>query len=750
MTSEVPAGGDGARARDLSVGTKLALGIAAVVVALFVVVFLQISQRERQALVETKRSAATMTADLVATTLAAPLDFGDSDAIQVELDHVRQNRAIVGAVVWGADGAVVGQLADATPRPIPLVRTSRTVAGADEVEAVRGVVARGGKSVGGVALWFSLAAENAAYEASRARIFWLCVGLGVVTMALLVGLARVFIQRPLDELVRAVRRVERGEHDVTVRAKSRDEIGRLATAFNAMNAAITDREHRLDGARRELQELFDHMRQAIVVIGPDGKVRQTQSKEAARVFSEAAAAGDGWLAGVRAADLLYPGAEAWNAEVVAFGEWLTLAFATDPDDWSEVEALAPREVTLPGGRIVTLELRPIRDDDRVGRIMLLATDETDRRRFERRAREQGEEHARQLAAMRRLVVGGGQQFVGFLEGTRRRFATARQVALAGDASGRLDAAALRRIFQLVHTVKGEARAFDQGELASWMVALEERLAELRLEQEAAAQSDEADQAPASRPVGRARSEIVAGVDAAVAMLDGAERLFVEASPIGRAALEQTTVRRSDVDRLMKLTAGRDDEIGRIAVRLASRPLGEIAAPLVESAGAWAESAGKRATVEVEGRELLVPMPAAGVLPGVLTHLVRNAIAHGIEAPSLREAKGKPAAGAIRIALEHREGKLVSIVVEDDGVGADGPLAQAARERRALRAVDFEPARGEAAARASSPDASDLAGRKVGLPAVVAELATVGWEARVETREGKGSTFSLGPAPGPGA
>ncbi|MEM9087875.1 MAG: response regulator [Cyanobacteria bacterium P01_F01_bin.53] len=83
----------------------------------------------------------------------------------------------------------------------------------------------------------------------------------------------------------------------------------------------------------------------------------------------------------------------------------------------------------------------------------------------------------------------------------------------------------------------------------------------------------------------------------------------------------------------------------------------------------AKKQGKQVVLEVIGRTTQVDRDILGRLDAPITHLLTNAIAHGIESPEARIAKGKPAAGTIRIEALHRSGMLV-IAVEDDGAGID--------------------------------------------------------------------------------
>src|SRR5262249_1640054 len=110
------------------------------------------------------------------------------------------------------------------------------------------------------------------------------------------------------------------------------------------------------------------------------------------------------------------------------------------------------------------------------RIMLLSTDETEKYRLEREVVAQGERHARQMAAMRRLVSGGGQQFVAFLAATRARLGPGIEVA---GTRRELEFDAFNECFGHVHTLRGEARLFGLDELSGWAEVLEGRLSDLR-------------------------------------------------------------------------------------------------------------------------------------------------------------------------------------------------------------------------------------------------------------------------------
>jgi hypothetical protein len=83
-----------------SIGTKLTIATLAVLVLVSVLLYRELTKRERQSLLSAKETAATMVADLFAASLSAPLDFQDADAIGAELSHLEKNPEVICAKVW--------------------------------------------------------------------------------------------------------------------------------------------------------------------------------------------------------------------------------------------------------------------------------------------------------------------------------------------------------------------------------------------------------------------------------------------------------------------------------------------------------------------------------------------------------------------------------------------------------------------------------------------------------------------------
>ncbi len=163
----------------------------------------------------------------------------------------------------------------------------------------------------------------------------------------------------------------------------------------------------------------------------------------------------------------------------------------------------------------------------------------------------------------------------------------------------------------------------------------------------------------------------------------------------------------------------------------------------------ARSLGKEVHLEMMGEETDLDKNLVEAIADPLVHLVRNAVDHGIESPAVREAAGKPRAGAVVLSAA-QEGDHILLTIEDDGAGMDpGQLRDKAVEKGVMDA--------EAAARLSDHDAfhlifrpgfstkseiSDISGRGVGLDVVKTRIAQLNGSVEVDSRKGVGSTLRI--------
>jgi len=159
--------------------------------------------------------------------------------------------------------------------------------------------------------------------------------------------------------------------------------------------------------------------------------------------------------------------------------------------------------------------------------------------------------------------------------------------------------------------------------------------------------------------------------------------------------------------------------------------------------------GKQVRFEVIGDQTGVDRDILDKLEAPLSHLVRNALDHGLETPDEREAAGKPPAGTIRLEARHRAGML-SITLSDDGRGIDVERLRAKAVSRGLVAAQVAGQLTEVELLeflflpgfSTKEQVTEISGRGVGLDVVQTMVKAVGGNVRVATQPGRQTTFTL--------
>jgi chemotaxis protein histidine kinase CheA/ActR/RegA family two-component response regulator len=179
------------------------------------------------------------------------------------------------------------------------------------------------------------------------------------------------------------------------------------------------------------------------------------------------------------------------------------------------------------------------------------------------------------------------------------------------------------------------------------------------------------------------------------------------------------------------------------------PFAQVADRLPRAVRELAHQWAKQADLEIEGRETLVDKRILERLYDPLTHLVSNALTHGIETPEVRSAAGKPAQGLIKLQAQHQGNQMI-ISIADDGAGIDlervkakaleqgliAPAAAAQLSRAEVYNLLFHPGF------STIDEAHELAGRGIGMDAVRANLKDLRGTISIDSVPGQGTTLTL--------
>ena len=180
-----------------------------------------------------------------------------------------------------------------------------------------------------------------------------------------------------------------------------------------------------------------------------------------------------------------------------------------------------------------------------------------------------------------------------------------------------------------------------------------------------------------------------------------------------------------------------------------QPIGTIWSKFRRVVRDLATTQGKQVRITMEGQETELDKGIIEAIKDPLTHLVRNAVDHGIEPPEVRRAGGKPTEGHLYLRAFH-EGGQVNIVLSDDGVGIDPEgIKQAALKRSLITQEDagrmtdqqlthliFRPGFSTAA------QVTKVSGRGVGMDVVKNNIEKVGGIIDVQSEPGRGTTFKI--------
>jgi chemosensory pili system protein ChpA (sensor histidine kinase/response regulator) len=202
---------------------------------------------------------------------------------------------------------------------------------------------------------------------------------------------------------------------------------------------------------------------------------------------------------------------------------------------------------------------------------------------------------------------------------------------------------------------------------------------------------------------------------------------------------------SDIDEFTKLAHHLQDEI--TAARMV--PIGNLYTRVSRTVRDAVKAAGKPVELVLEGAETELDNNIVQHISDPLIHLVRNAVAHGIEDTETRRCAGKPDKGRVAVRAYHR-GNHIFIEVEDDGrginyesvrqsiadSGAMTSVAASELSERELREFLFKPGFSTASS------TSELAGRGVGLDVVRSNVHALNGEIEVRSETGRGACFTV--------
>ena len=183
------------------------------------------------------------------------------------------------------------------------------------------------------------------------------------------------------------------------------------------------------------------------------------------------------------------------------------------------------------------------------------------------------------------------------------------------------------------------------------------------------------------------------------------------------------------------------------MRMRAVPFASLNERLYRTVRQVSRELGKKAGLEIDGADVELDRSVLERIGAPLEHMLRNAIAHGLEPAAEREAAGKPDIGRISLTLR-QESNEIALIVADDGAGLDLEKLERKGREMGLLEPGEQPSEAQlmqlvfASGLSTAEVVTEIAGRGVGMDVVRNEIAAIGGRIDIASRRGEGTTFTV--------
>lgn len=238
------------------------------------------------------------------------------------------------------------------------------------------------------------------------------------------------------------------------------------------------------------------------------------------------------------------------------------------------------------------------------------------------------------------------------------------------------------------------------------------------------------------------------VDVAVldALMRQVSELVLARNAIARLAEADGRIDLARASQRLSLVAG---ELQEGVMKTRMQPIEHVWSKVPRMVRDLAASCGRQVRLEMTGGDTELDRSLLEAIKDPLTHLVRNAVDHGIEPPTIRTGAGKPATGVLTLRAYHAGGQVV-VEVSDDGAGINPDRVGATAVRKGLRTQEQINAMPPAEILrllflpgfSTATSVTNVSGRGVGMDVVRTRIEAIGGTVDVDSIVGRGTTWRL--------
>ncbi|TRY45265.1 chemotaxis protein CheA [Geobacillus sp. LEMMJ02] len=270
------------------------------------------------------------------------------------------------------------------------------------------------------------------------------------------------------------------------------------------------------------------------------------------------------------------------------------------------------------------------------------------------------------------------------------------------------------------------------------------------QQPAAMEQAAAVQAEAEAPEKQTAKQATKTIRVNIERLDRLMNLFEELV-VDRGRLEQISreLNHAELTETVERMSRISSDLQTIILNMRMVPVETVFNRFPRMVRQLARELGKKVRLDIIGADTELDRTVIDEIGDPLVHLIRNALDHGIEAPDVRVARGKPEEGTVQLRAYH-SGNHVFIEIEDDGAGISREkVLQKAKSRGIVSPQAAEHLNDQqiyelifAPGFSTAEQVSDISGRGVGLDVVKSTIESLGGTVSVDSQPGKGSLFSI--------
>lgn len=537
------------------------------------------------------------------------------------------------------------------------------------------------------------------------------------------------VSDPILHLKDSAQIISQGDYSKEVAVEGNDEIGILGETFENMRKQVKEFTENLQGLvdskTKEISDILDSIEQGIFTVNSDLSVNPQHSSKAEDIYEIED------FENAKLDILLHTNLQ----KLEEFDKWLNLV--SQPRKlkrWAKYAELCPVQefAKYVNGheRTIELEYRPIIEDDKLQKLMVLSKDVTEERKVKAALEKTKRDQQLTLERVIGLINNDQTSLATFFDG----YNTAIE-QLKGINFETLTKEKINDLFRQVHTVKGNAGSFGFQEVTRVSGIAEDFLEEAKT---------------IDNFTDEHKKQLNQAVDL---MIQELEDINAMKSKLFSNNDDMMNVSRGQFQQLLEsIQSGivKDvDEIFKKLVQLDFNPFESLCKKYSNIVKSYQDMGIKEVDdLEVKTPDTLIHRDVMNKFDMALVHLVRNSLDHGLESNTERDSAGK-SKGRVSLSLASENGHI-EVTIEDNGRGIDpAKIAEKALEKNVISQEEFKALSDDEKINlifhpgfSSKDEVTELSGRGVGMDAVKSSIEEFGGSVKVETEVGKGTKVTL--------